>query len=95
MANIYVIIAIGDESASEIKKSVDAAGFRSKYDGYAHHGVWFISAHGTAHDVSAALGLIRGDSDPDLPVGITVGVGDYYGYASKDLWEWMKVQKGA
>lgn len=95
MTNIYVVVAVGDESTARIKTAIDNANFISKYDGYAPSGLWFVATPGTARDVSAAVGLIRTDANPNPPTGAAIGVGEYYGYASKDLWAWMKDQKTA
>jgi hypothetical protein len=51
-------------------------------------GQFFVSAKGTAVDVSNALGMTNGSNG----LGIVVSVANYYGYAGTNIWEWLKVK---
>lgn len=50
---------------------------------------WLISAKGTAQQISSVLGV----SD-EKPVGsaVILAIAGYWGRASSDLWEWMRVK---
>lgn len=51
---------------------------------------WIISAKGTVKQVSDTLGV----SIKENPTGLAVvlGISGYWGRASTDLWDWMKVK---
>lgn len=51
---------------------------------------WIISAKGTAKQISDKLGV----SIKENPVGnaVILGINSYWGRASTDLWDWMKVK---
>lgn len=50
---------------------------------------WLISAKGTAKEISEKLGI-----DDETPVGLAIilGIAGYWGRASTDVWEWMRVK---
>jgi hypothetical protein len=49
--------------------------------------VWLVATKGkTAREVSEALGITDGASGP----AVVLDVSDYYGFASTDIWGWMK-----
>jgi hypothetical protein len=52
---------------------------------------WFVVAGNgtTSVAVAAKLGLAKG---VDNPWGVVVTVGGYNGFASTDLWEWLKAK---
>ncbi len=53
--------------------------------------IYFVTYSGTARELSEELGY--GDGS-DIGSGFIVRVsGGYYGYASRDLWEWLGVQQ--
>lgn len=51
--------------------------------------VYFVSYKGTTQELSAALGY--GD-DKTIGTGVVLPVSNYFGYAPKDLWEWLRIQ---
>jgi hypothetical protein len=51
-------------------------------------GQYFVSAKGTAADVSNALGITKGING----LGIVVTIANYYGHAGTNIWEWLKVK---
>lgn len=54
---------------------------------------WLISAEGTPKSVSDSLGIT---SKPDtIGAAIIFSVGDYFGRASPDIWEWIKSKSDA
>ena len=50
---------------------------------------WLVSATGaTAKDIALKLGMERTQKIS----GLVITVGGYHGYASKDIWEWLKAK---
>jgi hypothetical protein len=50
---------------------------------------WFVAAPGvTASTVAAMLGM----SKDEKIFGLVITVGGYYGWASSELWEWLKTK---
>jgi len=49
-------------------------------------GHWFVSASGTAKEVSERLGIPGGG----VGTAIVVSVANYWGRANTDVWEWLK-----
>ena len=47
---------------------------------------YLVAFRGTTQELSAKLGY----DDGKAGTGLIVPVSNYYGYASKDLWEWLK-----
>ena len=46
---------------------------------------WFVVFKGTTIELSEKLGLTSGGSGS----GVVIPVNNYYGRASKDMWEWL------
>lgn len=46
---------------------------------------WFVVFKGTTVELSERLGLTSGKSGS----GVVIPVNNYYGRASKDMWEWL------
>ena len=86
--NVYAVIHLKrDENPDEFVKNVqelDAAAFVQ----YASEGVCFIRFNGTARQLSEKVGFSKNDNPK---TGIVIGVSQYFGFASGDLWNWMKV----
>ena len=51
-------------------------------------GLWFVAGDGTSVDVSNILGISTGDTGSV----IVVSINSYYGRASTNTWEWLKVK---
>lgn len=50
---------------------------------------YFISyQQGTTKDLANAIGY---DGDAEVGTGIVLPVSNYFGYAAKDLWEWIAI----
>ena len=49
-------------------------------------GVWLVSSPGTARQLSDKLGV----SDGELGAAIIFSMGNYYGRASTEIWDWIK-----
>lgn len=47
---------------------------------------YFISYKGTTRELAEAIGY---NGDEGAGTGIVLPVSNYFGYASKDLWEWL------
>lgn len=86
---IFVVIAMGDPKAlgKKIKER-----FPDDDDQYAiEAGKWLVFAdRATANTVAARLGMNEADNIEGLVVTI-VGAG-YNGYASGDIWEWIRAK---
>ena len=52
--------------------------------------IYFVSYKGTARELADKLGF----EDKEGIEGVVVPVSNYAGYADKDLWEWLREQKG-
>lgn len=50
---------------------------------------WLVSGKGPAQAMSDLLGM----TDGSVAVGIVSAMGSYYGRASTNIWEWIKVKK--
>lgn len=50
---------------------------------------YFISYSGTTRELATALGLHDGSSGS----GVVLPISNYWGFASKDLWEWLDLRK--
>ena len=51
-------------------------------------GQWLVAGSGTSVDVSNILGITTGETSS----GIVVSINSYYGRASTNIWEWLKVK---
>ncbi len=49
---------------------------------------YFISYRGTTKELAEAIGY---NGDEGAGTGIVLPVSNYFGYASKDLWEWLAI----
>ena len=81
---IYAIIPFRDESGvldSKLKELRIPI-----YDDEAPT-AYFASYKGTTRELAEAIGY----DDSSIGTGIVIPVSNYYGYASKHLWEWLSV----
>lgn len=51
--------------------------------------VYFVSYNGTTRELARALGL----DDNSAGAGVVLSVSNYWGFAAKDLWEWLDLRK--
>ena len=54
---------------------------------YADERVYFARYTGTAQQLSERVGFSGGEN---AQAGIVMEVGQYFGYANKDLWNWLR-----
>ena len=50
---------------------------------------YFVSYKGTTRELAEAVGYSGGEAG----TGIVIPVSNYYGYAAKDLWEWLGIHE--
>ena len=84
----YAVVLLGGEKeagkVASILKLVDDAA----YENYTQRGVYFVRYSGTAQQLAERIGF---SDDRGAQSGIVVGIGgQYYGYANRDLWTWMR-----
>jgi uncharacterized lipoprotein len=84
--NTYAVVLLAEDpdtnKTAKILQELDA----SVYDQYASRGVYFIRYSGTARQIHERVGF----GNAGRPVhGIVISVSQYYGFANKELWNWM------
>ena len=84
MALIYAVFPLSGDPAALRKRieNVDP----SFYDEYAPK-IFFMRFNGPAKSLSNRLGFTSEDRDGS---GFVLEVDDYFGHASKRLWDWLK-----
>lgn len=86
--NKYAVILLSDEeepgAAANILRAIDP----SVYEHYAQRGLYFVRFGGTAQQLAERMGFSTGH-DPDPIRGVVLGVSQYFGFANRDLWNWM------
>jgi hypothetical protein len=55
-------------------------------------GQWFVAGNGTSVDVSNLLGITAGPTKGTTDGAIVASINSYYGIASTNVWEWLKVK---
>ena len=82
MKNMYAVIQLGHgDTPEEITAKLQGID-NSTYTYYANRGVFFLRYGGTARQLAEMVGF-------DSNTGIVVAMGQNYGYANGDLWDWM------
>ena len=85
--NQYAVILLGDErEPDEIRKALQSID-PSVFDFYASRGVYFARFSGTAQQLAERIGFVK---EHGAKLGIVIGVGQNYGFANADLWNWMR-----
>ena len=82
---IFVVLGLGETTAltSNIKNSFPDDYYEVDQD------KWLVSTVGTtAKDIALKLGMDRTQKIS----GMVITFGGYYGFASKDIWEWLKAK---
>lgn len=51
--------------------------------------LYFVSYKGTTRELAKALGF----EDSSAGEGVVLSIANYWGLASKDLWEWIELRK--
>lgn len=83
---IYAIIPFREEE--ELRHKIDALD-TFVYDDEAPK-AYFVSYKGTTRELAEAIGYNEPSS---VGTGIVIPVPNYFGYASKHLWEWLNVHE--
>lgn len=70
------------------------AAIQSAYPGEAltvEEGIWFVSARGTAREVSEKIGITRGPENGEVGSAIVIeAANNYWGRATGEIWSWLK-----
>ena len=86
--NMYAVILLADEeepgAAVKILRGLDP----SVYEHYAQRGLYFVRFGGTAQQLAERMGFGTGRGPHPLR-GVVLGVSQYFGFANRDLWNWM------
>jgi hypothetical protein len=86
-----VFVVLARRSTSELEKNISRA-FPDSYFRYSDS-AWFISATGTAREVSEKIGAKKGVISGVVVLATT---GSYFGVSSPDVWDWLRsaVERG-
>lgn len=84
--NIYAVILLDADVDAEKTVNILHEQDPSFYDHYASRGVYFVRFSGAAQQLAERLGFAN---EHGAQRGIVIGVGQYFGYANRDLWNWM------
>lgn len=81
---IYIIIPTGEKTAIDkaVLENFGAESFRLP------NGENLVVFDGTSKELSDKLGI----SDGHVGGALVVGMNGYFGWASKDIWEWIQVK---
>ena len=84
---IYAIIPLKRSDGETLRRKVETL----KFPVYTHEApvAYFASYNGTTRELAETIGLSGGESG----TGIVIPVSNYFGYAAKDLWEWMRIHE--
>ena len=83
---MYAVIQLGAGDTPEEMKAKLQAIDNSVYTYYASRGVFFLRYGGTAEQLAERIGS---GGTADAKLGIVIAVGQNYGFAKRDLWNWM------
>lgn len=83
---IYAIIPFKEEE--ELRRKIEALGTFVYYDQAPN--AYFVFYRGTTRELAEAVGYGEPSS---VGTGIVIPVSNYFGYASKNLWEWLNVHE--
>lgn len=85
---MYAVIQLADgDTPEEMTKKLQAVD-DSVFAFYAHRGVYFVRYGGTAQQLAERIGF---GGEHGAKIGIVIAMGQNYGYANGDLWNWMRV----
>lgn len=84
---IYAIIPFQRSDKEELRNKV--AGLEIPVYTDEAPNAYFVSYNGTTRELGEAIGFSNGESG----TGIVIPVANYYGYAAKDLWEWINIHE--
>ena len=83
---IYAIIPLelNDEPSFKLRLETFEREKVPVYNSYTQ--VYFIDFNGTSKQVAEAVGF---SSTEEVGSGVVLGITSYWGFAGKDLWEWL------
>ena len=81
----FVVISTKNADAvrEEVYRFPDLKAYELKDD------TWFVSYDGTTRELAEKIGIRQGR----IGSGVVILVGAYAGYASTDLWEWLRANR--
>ncbi len=82
---VYVVIPF--RAGSAIQQRLEALTHQGLYTSVAPS-AYFISYLGTTKELAETIGY---NGDEGAGTGIVIPVSNYFGYAPKDLWEWLEL----
>ena len=85
---IYAVIPFQDEG--KLPNSVRKAS-RAVFDLYAPY-AWFVAFDGTAGELADLIWPDDEETSSPAGLGVVAPIDNYSGYASQELWEWLKVR---
>ena len=80
---IYVVIPFVSEEPNVLNRIREID--KGAYDSYAPK-AYFLRFGGTSESLAKTLGF---STHTDKISGVVLRINDYYGFANKDLWEWL------
>ena len=83
----YAVILLSDEQDSgtaDILRNVDP----SVFDYYSSRGLYFVRFAGTAQQLAERIGFA---SQHGARLGLVTSLGQYDGFANRDLWNWLSI----
>ena len=86
--NMYAVILLDDEEEPGVAANTLRAIDPSVYEHYAPRGLYFVRFGCTAQQLAERMGFAtKHDTHPIR--GVVLGVSQYFGFANRDLWNWM------
>ncbi len=82
---IYAIVPFQRSDKEKLREKIEKLGVPVYTDEAPI--AYFVSYTGTTRKLAEAIGFSGGE----LGTGIVIPISNYYGYAAKDLWEWMSI----
>ena len=85
---IYAIVPFQRSEEEKLRQKIETLKEQGRpvYTDYAPI-AYFVSYKGTTRELAEEIGFSGGESG----TGIVIPISNYYGYAAKDLWEWMRI----
>ena len=81
---IYVVIPFADRDTNDVLARIRDID-KGAYDSYAPR-AYFLQFGGTAESLAKTLGF---STHTNKISGAVLEINDYYGFANRDLWEWL------
>ena len=81
---IYIVLPVEDASKGFLADAIQGLGFPTCKE-YAPD-IFFVDFKGTSRELCEKLGI----GEPGEIRGLVIPFSGFYGYASTDLWQWVK-----